>query len=575
MKRGFDRLLAEGKGKQLVWLLCVTVIVLTVAIGIALLCYNDLYWQQVVAVMLDPGCYGNSGWKFDGLLIPLAVFSLVVLSGLLVSTITNVVENISESVRNGKRRYDFKNHILIVGCGRQLEPMLKELAKEGYNESNVIVMSETRPEVDGSYTYYCGSRISVEDLRSARPEFATKIYIIGEDNEPEHDAKSLQAIDILKGLTKEAKNEIRCYMTLEDRVSSEVYEYLTEKVEGKLLLVDVINYYEYQAELLMIDSKTELEFLPTIKSGDKRRSHIVIFGNNHIAQNVAYTAAHISHYPNYTECGAKTCITFIGEDMRRKMDSIIAARQALFDMSVYRYVNANGEATEHNPTRDYLDVEWEFIDTYDASSLARRTLCEINAADDEILTIVVADDNPHSATKTVLHLPREVYGNNIAVYMEDSADIIELSRKTKIYGNIRVFGSATGVQSDPLFEHRSIRGQRVNFVYDQAYGNPPSATAEEAWYKIPESHKYSSIYSAMAMPMRMRCFDMDGDRRPIYEAEHRRWMMSELIMGYSYAPVRDKAKFPHNDIIPFDELPASEQDKDKILIDAMKNIVAE
>jgi len=121
-------------------------------------------------------------------------------------------------------------------------------------------------------------------------------------------------------------------MTLQDRVSSEVYEYVRQPVEGKLLLVDVINVYEYMAERLMVEG----DFLPAIKQGDSRRSHIVIFGTNQIAQNVANTAAHISHYANYVTDGVKTCITFVGCGMRRYMDSLIASRPALFELSGYR-----------------------------------------------------------------------------------------------------------------------------------------------------------------------------------------------------------------------------------------------
>jgi len=217
-------------------------------------------------------------------------------------------------------------------------------------------------------------------------------------------------------------------------------------------------------------------------------------------------------------------------------------------------------------------VEWEFVDTYSTSDFARAMLRRISASPDEILTIVVAEENSHCATDTALHFPREVYDSNIAVYMEDSAEILELSRKTGMFGNITIFGAASAMLSDPLFKIRSMRGQRVNYVYDRMYGN--SLSIEEAWYKLPEAHKYSSIYCAISMPMRKRCYDMDGNRLPIYEAEHRRWMMSVLLMGYKPGEKSDKEHFIHGDIRPFDELSPEEQEKDKILIDAMPEILA-
>jgi hypothetical protein len=566
MKRGFDKLLSEGKGKQFFWLLGFVVLVLVIALIVGFAIYDKLHWQQVVAVLLDPGCYGNFNGNFGWVLLPLAVFSLIFLSGLLVSTFTNVVENISESVRMGRRRYNVKDHTLVLGAGRQLAPILEALKD---SDKDVVVMSEKRPSINGNYIYYCGKRNSKDDLRSARPEYAKTIYIIGEDNEPNHDSKTIKAIELLEELTTAAEEKIYCYATLLDRVASEVYEYSSLKPSGKLLLVDVINDYEYLSQLLMFNTN----FLPAIKSGDKRRSHIVIFGNGHIAQNVAYTAAHISHYANFTECGAKTCITIIGEDMRCKLDNLLAARPGLFDLSVYTYIDADGRKEVHTPKKDFLDVEWQFIDAYSTSHLARKILSDIqHNAEKEILTIVVANEDPAEATRTVLHLPREVYSNHIAVYMEHSAGVIELSRKSGMYGDIVIFGSA-GTLSDPLFQERSVMGQRVNFVYNQAYGDPSCKSAEEAWYNLSESNKYSSIYCAIALPMCERCFDMNGDRSAIYEAEHRRWMMSVLIMGWQVGPKRDKAHFIHHDIVPFDELTPEERNKDKILIDALPSIL--
>jgi hypothetical protein len=566
MKRGFDKLLSEGKGKQFFWLLGFVVLVLVIALVVGFAIYDKLHWQQVVAVLLDPGCYGSFNGDFGWVLLPMAVFSLIFLSGLLVSTFTNVVENISESVRMGRRRYKVKDHTLILGAGRQLAPILEALKN---SDNDVVVMSEKRPAIKGNYIYYCGKRDSKDDLRSARPEYAKTIYIIGEDNEPNHDSKTIKAIELLKELTTAAEEKIYCYATLLDRVSSEVYEYSSLEPSGKLLLVDVINDYEYLSQLLMFNT----DFLPAIKSGDKRRSHIVIFGNDHIAQNVAYTAAHISHYANFTECGAKTCITIIGEDMRRKLDNLLAARPELFNLSVYTYIDADGNKEVHTPREDFLDVEWQFIDTYSTSQLARKIVSDIHQnAEKEILTIVVANEDPAEATRTVLHLPREVYSNHIAVYMEHSADVIELSRKSGMYGDIVVFGAA-GALSDPLFQERSVMGQRVNFVYDQAYGNPACESPEEAWYNLSESNKYSSIYCAIALPMCERCFDMNGDRSAIYEAEHRRWMMSVLIMGWQVGTERDKARFIHHDIVPFDELNPEERNKDKILVDALPHIL--
>lgn len=150
--------------------------------------------------------------------------------------------------------------------------------------------------------------------------------------------------------------------------------------------------------------------------------------------------------------------------------------------------------------------------------------------------------------------------------------LIDKAHETNMYGNLVVFGPASA-HDDALFQRRSMLGQRVNFIYDQAYAKDPSKTVEEAWYKQSESNKFSSIYCANAMPLRRLCYNLSKpDRRPVYEAEHRRWLVSELIMGYAPGPKTDKANFIHADIVPFDALPPSEQEKDKTLIDKIDEI---
>jgi hypothetical protein len=193
-------------------------------------------------------------------------------------------------------------------------------------------------------------------------------------------------------------------------------------------------------------------------------------------------------------------------------------------------------------------------------------------AEKEILTIVVANEDPAEATRTVLHLPREVYSNHIAVYMEHSADVIELSRKSGMYGDIVVFGAA-GALSDPLFQERSVMGQRVHYIYSHSSNKSSAESEEEGWYNLLEYKKFSSIYCAIALPMCERCFDMNGDRTAIYEAEHRRWMMSVLIMGWKPGAERNDAIFTHNDIKPFAGLNSKEKNKDKVIIDALPYIL--
>ena len=61
------------------------------------------------------------------------------------------------------------------------------------------------------------------------------------------------------------------------------------------------------------------------------------------------------------------------------------------------------------------------------------------------------------------------------------------------------------------------------------------------WNALSRASRFSSVYSANGYDLRRRCFDfLNKDRRSVYEAEHRRWVMSELLMGFW--PVTDEER---------------------------------
>ena len=79
-----------------------------------------------------------------------------------------------------------------------------------------------------------------------------------------------------------------------------------------------------------------------------------------------------------------------------------------------------------------------------------------------------------------------------------------------------------------------------------------------AWYDAKESDKFASIYCANALNFRWVNFDPNGDREPLYEAEHRRWMMTKLLMGLE-----------HEGIVAYDKVPQWKINNFRNLIDWM------
>ena len=659
LKRKFEEVLSEGRGKQLLWLLIVIVAILLVFGAIAAFVFKDgsMVWQDLIALFLDPGCFGGAG-AHDFFRLTVSLLGLFLFSALLISVVSNIFENIAESFKLGFSRYHHRDHVLILGGGHQLISMIFALIDEDriHKDEDIVVLTTqsvddlrsklfSLPFLDEAkekalrrrLTLYYGDRDNENNLtRKDLAKNAKSIYIIGEDNEEEHDSINIRCCKMLQSICGAGGDrDIKCYMVLTDSSSVDVYKYVSnaETLNGSNLKVDIIDANEYIAEQVLVadhDGKYEIQYpkidyrsislvneqfkeIPGIRQNDENHVRFVIAGFTDMARSMALTAAHICHFPNFGKGKRRTVISFVDKDMSSKMKSFICSLDNLFTLSHYSYISFDAEGDEmvshHDPDRqygDFLDIEWEFIDE-DISSPGVRSLLNKWSSDKTCsLSLAICMPNQADNAFAALHLPKIIYakGYPIFVHQHNYGDILKVAKSTGQFGNLHAFGMASNIQDDPLFESRSTNGQRVNFIYNQEYGDPKYPDMRTAWFTIPEAHKFSSIYCANGMRVRERSFDIsklnEDERSSMYEVEHRRWMTSALILGYSPVPktvldkwkeerlssdesLRDKAKeeyktnknkrFIHYDITPYDELIPSEQEKDKVILDRISFIL--
>ena len=665
LKKRFEEILSEGRGRQLLWLIAFILIVYLVFWGIIVFLFRDrsLGWQELISLFLDPGSFGGAG-AHDAFRLVATLLGVFLFSALLVSVVSNIFENIAESFRNGYTRHVHKQHILILGGGNQLISIISALLENGapYKSSDIVVLTQTsvkelreklftQPFLDGQkkkelsrrLSLYCGNRNNENELRHKNlAKDALAIYIIGEDIEIDHDSVSIQCCEKLKKICSDCGRIIKCFMVLRDQASIDVYKYVqsAENSEGSDLRVDIIDANEYIAEQVFVEDHDgkdvsvvypHFDYRAIEKDGDRFRVvqgiratdvnyvHLVIVGFSDMARSIARTAAHICHFPNFENGRRRTIITFIDSDMRSKMDCFVNSLSNLFKLSHYRYIHFDSSGHEieekHEPDAsfgDFLDIEWEFVNADVFTPGAVKMLEALSQDSSRSLNLVIAKDAQAENTFLALHLPKTVYekGYPIFVHQQDYGDVLKRARATRQFGNLYVFGMASDIQDDPLFICRTTRGQRVNFIYDQAYVRPKHNDEESAWFSIREAHKFSSIYCANAMTVRARSFELSEkhtvadlsaeQRTSIYEVEHRRWMVSELLLGYapmnkSYLAkwkeqrmstdeaVKKSAKaefkkqkddfYVHYDITPYSDLTPEEQVKDKIIIDEIANIL--
>lgn len=593
MKLRFDKMISKGTGSQLLWLTVLCVLLFCLFFTIGSIAYGDLSWQDVTALLLDPGCFGGEG-RHDVFRLVIALVGCFTFSALLVSVFSNVIDNISDDWHKGNVRYRCHGHIVILGAHRHLLAMLREA--DGLPEGKIIIMTSGDVEklrgeiaiqgldknVVDRIILYSGRRDISQDVHSVYPQKAKMIYILGEDSEYAHDSLSLHCLELLKKECATVKREIPVCLLLTDYTTTEVISRYTNNDTGNSLHVDFVNAHEYQAEQFFAYS----DFLPVIKRNDAWSLNIVVIGISDMTRAIISTVAHIAHYPNFAVCGGRTRINVVAENVEEWASDFMASHEGLFLLSRWTLVDNNGRTiASHVPTEaygDYMDMEWRFVD-----GKATGKVLDSLIDDEKHSRIIVSDDDDEKSLRVLLHLPARFHNVKKVIYQEHCADLLKLVRQTGKYGMVTSFGAGVG-PTDALFHDRMSLGKIVNRFYDTQYNMPPARDAENAWYGIPEAHKLSSIYCAMALPLRQECVSVGDDVMEICEVEHRRWMMSCLLMGFMPFELseservradkqrfkEEKGNYRHADIAPFDNLDDFEKSKDLLFVKNSGDIIS-
>lgn len=593
LKRKFDKLISQGTGSQLLWLLVLCLALWLTLYIVSSLFFSDLVWQDIVALFLDPGCFGGAD-KDDVFRLIVALLGCFTFSALLVSVFSNIIDNISDNWHQGRLRYKHKGHVIIFGSHPHSLKMLTEMTQ--FPDKDIVIVTSSDVEeyrsllertklpadVRKRIVLYRGERDNIDDLRSFCPEAADYIYILGEKNEAEHDNVNLQCCKLLSEICADAAKDIYVYVVLADTATMEVISRTNRVMSNSALKVDYINISEYQAEELIVEGN----FMPILKENDADYAHFVIFGAGDKARTVAMTIAHNAHYPNFTKTRKRTRIDFVSEEAELLMRDLFATFAPMFRMS-HSEVHSEGAVKEYLPQKeygDYMDLEWGFYNYRADVEDIQPFYQDLAAGNIESTRIIVCEDNDKASVHRVLHLPRMLRNIPIAVYQEFCSDIVAYAKATGLYGDITIFGQTQNTTSDALFLHRTERGRRVNHFYARMYGDTKTISEEKAWYSISEAHKFSSIYSGNASVLRNKSTNSNTEDYILCEMEHRRWMTSCLLLGYDAltleksAEVRADGKlfksmkknYIHADIAPFDDLSEDEQGKDKQIISAMR-----
>ncbi len=286
--------------------------------------------------------------------------------------------------------------------------------------------------------------------------------------------------------------------------------------------------------------------------------HLVLSGFTSQSQLLAIFAALVAHYPNYDSKSStplRTHITIISPGLESCYREFVARYRHLFANSYYSVINLqSNSSTVHYPQyygrrEDFVDVEWEFIDSDIYNDIIQDNLMMWAQSETEILTIAMSSGSDDRNVKDVLGLPEVIFNSGIPVLTHVSnLSSLSLLKASSKYNNVYAFGM-NNIGYDVTIPLISM-GKMLNAFYWGIIGvgndHVDQHLIDDAWKSLPSfAKRFSNIYNVMTIPTKLRSVGHETthffDRCYLFSSaelddlaavEHNRWCVEELIMGF-------------------------------------------
>lgn len=363
----------------------------------------SLFWI-VFYHFIDPGnqqmAVSGSGRRLTALITMLGI---LLMNGLLISTLVSLFDRQKERWSNGEIRYGAlafagKTYAVVIGSNETAPAIIKHLT-EGLGEKKVdyVILLTNEPAVKvreqiSSYLtdsesdkliIYSGQLDSIEEIYRLRAMNASEIYILGESVSEDvsrsyHDTQNMKCVHNIASYLadKGATHKKICRVQFEYQTTFSVFQFsdLPDTVRKHIIFIP-FNTYENWAQQVFVNGtyaestkmiergQEEIRTIPYkpldgsgIACDSEEHVHLVIAGMSKMGIAVAIQTAQIAHFPNFRPGPAgkrkRTRITFIDPDADREMYFFKGRYGNLFDLSASRYIDASKAAS-------YADTGWD------------------------------------------------------------------------------------------------------------------------------------------------------------------------------------------------------------------------
>ena len=539
--RWFDRVINGGAWKQIRFLL----IIVVVAVGLFSV---GVYWGGEHGMMsrgvMEEECgdtvsFGHVLWNVynnfidtgnqqevngadRGWAFLISLIGSVVVGGLLISTISNIIERRVENCSKGLVRYRLADHVVIIGADAMLPGLVRQLCERDKRGTIAVQTSRDVDQVrmklfsklskgeERRIVFNYARRDAKDELDSLCVTKAREVFILGDSGELDeveyyHDSMNVDCLNLVGQLCREQgrSTPLPCRVFFEDRSTFAVFQFSDLASEIKPYIdFQALNFYEIWARKVLVDNRSTLRVQgkPSNENAERRvvdyrpldyepltyesekYVHLVIVGMSRMGVALAVEAAHVAHYPNFLrDKKKKTRITFIDSHAEREMETFKQAYSALFEVSYSSFRDARTRRFEEwlpkNEYRhlgeDFIDIEWHFVEGEIESEGVRRMIGEWCADDCALMTVAICLNLTRQSIAASMYLPECVRERGIPVLVQQriTSGIIENlaggfakdTDKMLRFSDLRPFGMLNDCLE--LDASPDVKARRVHYVY--------------------------------------------------------------------------------------------------------------
>ena len=474
---------------------------------------------------------------------------LIVFTGLLIATITNIIRTRADKFKQGTVKYHFRNHIVFLGYDDMIVGMINRLCEK--NDARIVVgVEENASKVSDAihnriYEKYRNNVVvlkadccNLKDLKRLRILNARQVYIIGEHG----DAYNLQGYKSIYELSISERSfeekMPQCFVNFRSQSTFVLFQTYASLGE---IGIDYSHFHTFNFEdewaRMMLKG-----FLFDDETGKKnnhnletKRIHLVIVGMTEMGKALIREALLMCHFIDFVKSGVTTLISIIDSGLGKEMSR--GQYRNIFETYGYSFFNYNdGKDVHYSAKMEYCkpDIEFEFIEASLDNNRVRSQLSEWSVNKNESVAIAICLESPESSITEGLCLPDECLSENVDVWVfqPTKGDYGTYMQHSK-FKNVKAFGMSGGLLD--IADTTSLRtAQIINHhkyqkgIIDSSYTNDNLIDAE--WSELTVAEKWDLVRQASFLPYLMTL--TDSDRSELVAIEHNRWVADRIISGH-------------------------------------------